>query len=312
VGEVVWETRRAIYRRPPRMLLIVGSIIVTASVIGGYLMAGGPLLVLLQPAELVIIGGAAIGGLVIGTPMPVLKALGGQFSRFFKARSTKEDYLELLGMMYQMFKVTQQAGVMALESHVEDASKSPIMSKYPKFLANHHAVHFLTDSIKVIILGGIAPHDLEALMDEDLHVHHEEAIKPAQTLTKTSDALPGLGIVAAVLGIVVTMQAIDGPPQEIGHHVAAALVGTFLGILACYGFVGPAATSLEHIVNDEAHYLVCIKTGLLAVYKGFPPAIAVEFARRVLPGEVRPSFDETEQYCKGVGKQDAGQPAVAA
>lgn len=294
------------------MLLIVGSLVVIVSVLGGYLMAGGPLLVLLQPAELVIIGGAAIGGLIIGTPITVLKALVGQFSRFFKPALGKADYLELLGMLYQLFKVTQQAGVMALETHVEDASKSPIMSKYPKFLANHHAVHFLTDSIKVIILGGIAPHDLEALMDEDLHVHHEQAVKPAAVLTKTSDALPGLGIVAAVLGIVITMQSIDGPPQEIGHHVAAALVGTFLGILACYGFVGPAATSLDYMINDDAHYLVCIKTGLLAVYKGFPPAIAIEFARRVLPGDVRPSFDETEQYCKAAGKQDAAPAAVAA
>jgi chemotaxis protein MotA len=287
------------------MLVIVGSVVVLVSVIGGFLMAGGPLLVLFQPAELVIIGGAAIGSLIISTPFAVLRAMIAQMLKFFTARPSKQDYLELLGMLYQLFRITQQSGVMALEAHVEDVAKSPIMSKYPRFIANHHAVHFLTDSIKVIILGGIAPHDLEALMDEDLHVHHAEATKPAATLAKIGDALPGLGIVAAVLGVVITMQSIDGPPSEIGHHVAAALVGTFLGILLCYGFVGPMATNMEHMVAEDGHYLVCIKTGLLAVYKGFPPAIAVEFARRVLPGEVRPSFEESEQFCKGVKAERA-------
>jgi chemotaxis protein MotA len=267
-------------------------------------MAGGPMLVLFQPSEFVIIGGAALGALIISTPIPLIKALLGQVRQFFKPRPGKDAYLELLGMLYQLFKITQQSGVMALEAHVEDVEKSAIISKYPRFLGNHHAVAFLSDSIKVIILGGIAPHDLEALMDEDLHVHHAEAAKPAATLSKVSDSLPGLGIVAAVLGVVITMQSIDGPPAEIGHHVAAALVGTFLGILACYGFVGPMATNMEHIVADDAHYLVCVKTGLLAVYKGFPPAIAVEFARRVLPSEVRPTFDETEQYCKGVQRAE--------
>jgi chemotaxis protein MotA len=280
------------------MLVIAGAVIVVVSVMGGFMLAGGPPLVLYQPAEFLIIGGAAIGSLVISTPSSILKALLGQTGSFFKARAGKTEYLELLGLMYQLFKVTQQAGVMALESHVEDPASSPIISRHPRFLANHHAVALLADSVKVIILGGISPHDLEALMDEDLHVRHDQAIRPAHTLAKIGDALPGLGIVAAVLGVVITMQSIDGPPQEIGRHVAAALVGTFLGIVACYGFVGPAATNLEHLINDEAYYLTCIKAGLLAVYKGFPPAIAVEFARRVLPHEVRPTFEETEQYCK--------------
>ena len=293
------------------MLVIVGFLVVLGCVLGGFVMAGGPIPVLIQPAELVIIGGAALGSTIISTPIPVLKGMGAQLAGSLKARSGKDEYLELLGMLYALFKLTQQSGVMALESHVEDPSKSPIMAKYPRFLARHHAVHFLSDSIKVIILGGIAPHDLEALMDEDLEVHHHEELKPSQALTTMSDALPGLGIVAAVLGIVVTMQSIGGPVEEIGHHVAAALVGTFLGILMCYGFVGPLAKNMEHCVNDDGHYLVCIKTGLLAVYKGFPPVIAVEFARRVLPGEVRPSFDETEKYCKKAG-QPAAQAAAAA
>jgi chemotaxis protein MotA len=292
------------------MLVILGSVVVLASVIGGFMMAGGPILVLFQPSEFLIIGGASIGSLIISTPMSVLTALLGQVGQFFKPRPAKGDYLELLGMLYQLFRITQQSGVIALETHVEDPGNSPLISRYPRFLANDRAVSFLTDSIKVIILGGIAPQDLEALMDEDLHVHHGEAARPASTLARIGESLPGLGIVAAVLGVVITMQAIDGPPQEIGQHVAAALVGTFLGIFMCYGFVGPMATTMEHIVADEGHYLVCIKTGLLAVYKGFPPAIAVEFARRVLPSQVRPSFEETEQHCKDVRSQQATSAAA--
>jgi chemotaxis protein MotA len=159
-------------------------------------------------------------------------------------------------------------------------------------------VDFLADSVKVLIVGGIAAHDLEALMDEDLKAHHDEAVRPAAALTKMGDALPGLGIVAAVLGIVITMGHIDGPPAEIGHHVGAALVGTFLGILLSYGMAQPIAAAMEQRIAEEAYYCICIKAGLLAVYKGNPPAIAVEFARRVLPHAVRPSFNETEQFCR--------------
>lgn len=281
------------------MLLIVGALIVLGSVAGGYLMHGGSLLVLNQPAEFIIIGGSALGALIISTPLPLLKALVGQMGSFFKSSPGRVAYLDLLALQYQIFKLTQQSGVMALEAHVEDPEKSTIFSKFPGFMANHHAVAFLSDSIRVIILGGVTPHDLEALMDEDLEIHHHTSLKPSQTLGKVADALPGLGIVAAVLGIVITMQAIDGPPAEIGHKVGAALVGTFLGILLSYGFVQPMATSMEHVVESEGRYLVCIKAGLLAVYKGFPPAIAVEFARRTLPEGVRPTFEETEQVCKG-------------
>jgi chemotaxis protein MotA len=294
------------------MLLIVGSIIVLASVAGGYMMHGGVMAVLWQPTELIIIGGAGLGSLLISTPMSILKRLIGQMKRFFSKGSSANDFLELLGMQYQLYRLVQQSGVMSLESHFEDPHKSPVLSKYPGFLSRHLAVDFLSDSVKVLIIGGISPHDLEALMDEDLEVHHAEAIKPSQTLTKIGDAMPGLGIVAAVLGVVITMGKIDGPPSEIGHSVAAALVGTFLGILLCYGFIGPMGTYLEHIVNDEGHYEKCLKTGLLAVYKGFPPSIAVEFARRVLPHEVRPSFETTEQYCKNQkANPNEGEKAAA-
>jgi chemotaxis protein MotA len=221
-------------------------------------------------------------------------------------------YVDLLSMMYQLFKQIQQAGVMSLEAHFEDPTKSSILTKYPDFMKLHEAVDFLADSVKVLIVGGIAPHDLEALMDEDLKAHHDEALRPSAALSKIGDALPGLGIVAAVLGIVITMAHIDAPPAEIGHHVGAALVGTFLGILLSYGVVAPISQTLEQRVADDAYYCVCIKAGLLAIYKGNPPAIAIEFARRVLPHSVRPSFNETEQFCRAATTKGDAQLAQAA
>ncbi len=280
------------------MLIIVGLLVVVGAVMGGYLMAGGSLLVLFQPSEFVVIGGAAIGSLIVSTPKTVLLGVVSQTKGAMGTGVGKEDYVDLLSMLYQVFKQVQQGGVMSLEPHFEDPSKSPLLTRYPKFLARHDAVDFLADSVKIIIVGGIASHDLEALMDEDLKAHHDEALKPASALTKIGDALPGLGIVAAVLGVVITMGHIDAPAAEVGHHIGAALVGTFLGILMSYGFVQPLAGALEARVSEDSYYCVCIKAGLLAVYKGNPPAIAVEFARRVLPHSVRPSFNETEQFCR--------------
>jgi len=237
--------------------------------------------------------------------MSVLKLTLSQTIGAMKGGSGRKDYVDLLSLLYQIFKQVQQSGVMSLESHFEDTSKSPILNKYPSFMARHGAVDFLADSVKIIIIGGIAAHDLEALMDEDLKVHHDEALKPSAALMKIGDALPGLGIVAAVLGVVITMGHIDGPPAEIGHRVGAALIGTFLGILLSYGFIQPLATTLEGRVGEDAYYCLCIKAGLLAVYKGNPPAIAVEFARRVLPHEVRPTFEETEKLCRASRGTDA-------
>ena len=280
------------------MIIPLGILIILASVLGGFVWGGGRPHMLFPPHEFLIIGGAALGALIISTPLPLLKRIFGSFGAFFTDGPGKQDYLEMLGMMYQTFRLTQQSGVMALESHCDDPKSSSIFSRFPKFLANHHAVDFFTDSVRVIIMGGVSPFDLEAMMDLDLEVHHHEALKPAQALAKVGDALPGMGIVAAVLGVVITMGAIDGPPSEIGHKVGAALVGTFLGILLCYGFVGPMATSLEHKVDMEGQYLVTIKAGILALSKGLAPAIAVEFARRSIPAELRPTFSETEQYCR--------------
>lgn len=285
------------------MLLVAGLLVVFTAVVGGYLMAGGALLVLNQPSEFLIIGGAAVGTLLVSTPASVLKLTVVQIKAVMGGGTSRAEYVELLSMLYQIFKQVQQGGLMSLEAHFEDPGKSSILSRFPRFMKRHEAVDFLADSFKVLIVGGIAPHDLEALMDEDMRAHHEEALRPSAALTKIADALPGLGIVAAVLGIVITMGHIDAPPEEIGHHVGAALVGTFLGILLSYGLVAPIAQTLEQRVTDDGYYCICIKAGLLAIYKGNPPAIAIEFARRVLPHSVRPSFNETEVFCRAATAQ---------
>jgi chemotaxis protein MotA len=294
------------------VLVILGLVVVFGATAFGYYEEGGAFGVLFQPAELIIIGGAAIGSLICSTPAAVLKNTAAQLKGVMSGGTSAADYKDLLAMLYQLFKQVQQQGVMSLESHFDDPKQSSILSKYPKFMARHDAVDFLADSVKVVMVGGIAPHDLESLMEEDLRVHHDDALKPAAALNRIGDALPGLGIVAAVLGVVITMGHIDGPPAEIGERVGAALVGTFLGILLSYGMAQPVAGALESRVNDDMYYCLCIKAGLLAVYKGNPPAIAVEFARRVLPHNVRPSFNDTEKLCKAATSPSASQQARAA
>lgn len=291
------------------MLLFGGLIAVVVCVLGGYLWHGGHLMLLYQPAEFLIIIGAAIGILLAGTPMGILHELVTQLKRLLTPAPGRKDYTDLLVMLYQLFRVVQATGVMALEPHLDDPKQSAILSRYPKFVQRHSSMAFLADSARVIIVGGISPHDFESLMYEDLEVRHKESMAPAHTVTKIGDAMPALGIVAAVLGVIVTMQAIDGPPSEIGHKVGAALVGTFLGILLAYGFFQPVATALEHRVEEELQVEHCIKAGILAVHKGFAPAIAVEFARRVIPEEVRPSFDETEKLCRSA-RSDASSAAA--
>jgi chemotaxis protein MotA len=293
------------------VLLIGGIVIVTLATAGGYLWHGGHLLVLWQPAEFVIIGGCSLGILLTSTPMPVLGALVTQIKKQFSPPPGKKDYEELLVMLYQLFRTAQATGAMALESHFDNPKESAILSRYPKFLARHESLSFLSDSVRIIIVGGISTHDFDHLMYEDLEVRQRESLKPYQTLMKVGDALPGLGIVAAVLGVVITMQAIGGSPAEIGHKVGAALVGTFLGILLSYGFVQPVATSIEHRVIEELNIEQAIKAGLLALHRGSAPAIAVEFARRMIPEEVRPTFEETEQFCRAA-RSEASQAAAAA
>jgi chemotaxis protein MotA len=285
------------------MFVFIGAIIVVAGVLGGYTLHGGKILALNQPSELLIIGGAAVGALLISTPMHVIKGIFSQLKNVIGGGMRRQDYLDLLVMMFEIFNVARKDGLIGLESHVEHPEESEIFKKYPKFLKNHHAVAFFTDTMRVVISGAVQSHDLEDLMDNDIEILHEEESRPSDALNSIADALPGLGIVAAVLGVVITMAAIDGPPETIGHKVAAALVGTFLGILSSYGFVGPLSASLKHRLNDTKQYLGCMKYALLSFHKGVAGVIAVEFARRSLYAEVRPGFLELEKACNEAKKR---------
>jgi chemotaxis protein MotA len=282
------------------MFAIIGIFVVLGAVVGGYLMEHGKLLVLMQPAELVIIGGAAIGTLLIANPLSTVIAIIKGVLGVLKGSSyTKASYIETLKMLNELFLQARKQGMVKLEEDIEDPSKSQVFSKYPTFLANHHAVHFICDTIRMSISGGVPAFDLDQMMEMDMEVHHHEASGPISALSTVADALPGLGIVAAVLGVVITMGAIGGPPEEIGHKVAAALVGTFLGILLCYGFLGPLAQNMTKMNDAELDYLRCLRQGVIAFVKGSAPVLAVEFARRSIPGEHRPSFKELEAACRG-------------
>lgn len=280
------------------MFAIIGLVIVFGGVIGGYLMEGGPLMVLFQPAEFVIIGGAAIGALLAMSPMSTIKQILPQIMKILGSGPSKQHFQDLLVMMYEIFNVARKDGLVGLESHIEKPHESAILKKYPAFLKDHHAVHFFSDTMRVIITGAISAQDLEALMDLDLDTHHEEIAKPADSIQTAGDSLPGFGIVAAVLGIVITMGAIGGPPEEIGHKVGAALVGTFLGILLCYGLMQPIAKNIQAINAEESKYYACLKQGMLGFQKGFAASIAVEFARRAIYGGSRPTFEEVENACR--------------
>ena len=284
------------------MFSIIGIVVVIGAVIGGYLMEHGNLKVLVQPAELVIIGGAAAGTLLIANPMStVMGIVKGLLAVLKGSPYNKASYTETLKMMNELFMQARKLGMVKLEEDVEDPAKSAVFSKYPKFLANHHAVHFVCDTMRMSISGGVPAFDLDQMMEMDMDVHHHEAETMVSALTTVADALPGLGIVAAVLGVVITMGALGGPPEEIGHKVAAALVGTFLGILLCYGFLGPLAGNMTKMNDAEADYLRCLRAGVIAFVKGSAPVLAVEFARRSIPGEHRPSFKELEAACRGGG-----------
>jgi len=273
----------------------VGIFVVFGAVLGGYTMHGGSVGVLIQPSEFIIILGAGLGSVLISTPIKVIMQILQSLTKVLSgAAVSKAQYFELLTLLYELFQMARKEGQLALESHIEDPEKSSLFGQYPGFLKNHHAVHFLADTVRVILAGGVAPHDLEALMDADIETHHEENAQPAAVLSKVGDAMPGLGIVAAVLGIIITMGAINGPPEEIGHKVAAALVGTFLGILVSYGFLQPLAIGIENVNNNEARYVLVLKVGLLAFASDAPPIVAVEFARRAIFSDVRPSFKEME------------------
>lgn len=285
---------------------IIGMIIVTVSVLGGFIMAKGPMHVLFQPAEFVVIAGAAIGTLILGNPMSTLAAIGKQLPRIFTGGSMgKPVFQDCLATLYELFMVGKKNGLLALEEDVNKPEKSAIFNRHRTFLAQHEAVHFLCDTLKLMIDGSSKMHELEAAMDTEIETHHDAAHEPIHALSRVSDALPGLGIVAAVLGVIITVQHIDGPPAEIGHHIAAALVGTFLGILLSYGFISPFCSSMEALARDEARLLMVIKTAVVAFGNGAPPVAAVDLARRVIQPASRPTSAEMTAVVQAAKKEAA-------
>jgi len=276
-------------------MAIVGAIIVLGCVLGGYAMEHGNFSVLFQPAELIIIGGAALGGFLIQAPTKILKQVVGDVKKVIASKTySKADYTEALLLMSEIFFKIRREGLISIEEDVENPTKSKIFTKYPKFVGNHHALAFVTDTLRTVMSTSISHHDLDALLDAELEAHHEESLTPSRVIGNVADALPGLGIVAAVLGVVITMGKIDEPPAVLGHHVGAALVGTFLGVLLCYGYVGPVSKALEALAGEDHQYIGVLKVILVAFVRGEAPQVAVEFGRRVIPGTQRPSFQEVE------------------
>lgn len=285
------------------MFVIIGCFVVIGCVMGGFLMAHGNMHVLFQPSEFVIIIGAALGGFIIANPIKIIKATVAGASRMFASKAyAKQDYMDALVLLSEIFFKIRKEGLVSIESDIDAPENSPIFKKYPKFLKNHHALAFLADTLRTLTITDIEPHELATLLDHEIDAHHEEAIIPSKSIANVADALPGLGIVAAVLGIVITMGKINEPPDVLGHHVGAALVGTFLGVLLCYGFVGPMSRNLENIASEDREYLSVLKVGLLAFVNTPSPQVAIEFARRVVPGELRPTFLELENVIKRAKK----------
>ena len=278
------------------MRLIIGIVAVIFSVLGGYAMMGGHLEVLWQPFEALIILGAAAGAFVIGNTGPVLKQTIGVFGTLFRgSRYNKAAYVELLGLQFTLFKLVQSKGLLALEPHIENPESSSIFQRFPTFASNHHAVEFLCDYLRMVTLGTNVVHEMEALMDEELETHHQEQERLVSAIQALADGTPALGIVAAVLGVIKTMGSISEPPEVLGHLIGGALVGTFLGVFVAYGFFGPMAQSLRNIYEAESKYFLAMKVGLLAHMSGYAPAIAIEFARKALMSDVRPTFAEIDE-----------------
>lgn len=285
------------------MFAIIGVFIVLGAVIGGYIMEHGNLHVLFQPAEVVIIFGAAIGGFVIASPMKVIKAVIRGISNILSGKAySKADYMEVLLLLSEIFSKIRKEGLVSIEADVDNPHESKIFSNYPKFLKNHHAVDLVADTLRTVMTTSIAPYELESLLDTELEAHHEELMIPSKSVANVAESLPGLGIVAAVMGVVITMGKINEPPEVLGHSIGAALVGTFMGVLMCYGFAGPASRNLEYIANEEKEYLNVLKVAIVAFVGGAAPQIAVEFGRRVIPANVKPTFVEVEEALRELKK----------
>ncbi len=282
------------------MLFIVGFIVVFASVISGYALHGGSLAVLWQPTEVLIICGAAIGSFMIANPPKVMKRCLGVLKYLLKGSPyKKQDYVDLLSLQYTVFKLIKSKGMLEIESHIEAPKDSNLFSQYPSFIENHYAVHFFCDYLRIMTMGMEDQYQIESLMDADLEATHHENHTVSHAWVTLGDAFPALGIVAAVLGVIVTMGSISEPPEILGKLIGAALVGTFLGILLAYGLVSPIGSFIGKYLDDEHQYALCIRAGILAHLKGNAPAVTVEFARNVIPQAERPDFKTVEDACTG-------------
>ena len=277
------------------MFVIIGAVIVLVCVFGAYSVHGN-LLVLLQPLEFVIILGAAVGAFIIGNTKANIKQTMKGLKRALKGPTYKKaDYVELLSVLYQVFKLAKTKGMLALEQHVEKPDESALFNQFPKFQKDHHALEFLCDYLRMMTLGTENANEVETLIDAELETHHQELHGASHAVQSMADGMPALGIVAAVLGVITTMGSITSPPEELGRLIGAALVGTFFGVLCSYGFVAPLASIIKGVDEADAKYYQCMKAGLLAHMQGYPPAVSVEFARKVLLSSERPNFYEVEQ-----------------
>ena len=281
------------------MLVIIGYVVVLASVFGGFALAGGHLAALLQPVELLMIGGAAAGAFLVGNTGKAIKATLKALPTVLKgSKYDKALYMEVLSLLYEILAKVRKEGLMSVESDVDAPDQSPVFQKYPTILADHHLIEFLTDYLRLMVGGNLNAFEIENLMDNEIETHHHEGEVPVNIVAKMGDAMPAFGIVAAVMGVVHTMESVGIPPAELGILIAHALVGTFLGILLAYGFVGPLSTLLEHKLNESTKMFQCIKVTLLASLNGYAPQVAVEFGRKVLYSTERPTFIELEEDIK--------------
>lgn len=281
----------------------VGALVVLVCVFGAYVWHGGHLHVVWQPSEFIIIGGAALGALIIANPMSTIKLMVKMAIKgWFGKTPGKKEYLELLQMLFQLFQIFRKDGPQAVERHIEEPEKSEIFKQYPSFLKNHHAVDFLCDTMKITLSADLSQYDVDDLLNDDIKVIHEEEHAAQHALQNMGDALPGLGIVAAVLGIVHTMGYLTAGTEKIGELIGAALIGTFIGILMCYGFLGPTAAKIGADVSAEGRYLSVIKAAMVALQRGAPPLVCVEYARRAIFPNDRPTFTEVDAATKGAKK----------
>ncbi|MRV71858.1 flagellar motor stator protein MotA [Duganella sp. FT92W] len=281
------------------MFVLLGYFIVLACVFGGFAFAGGHLASLFQPVELVQIGGAAFGAFFVGNNTKAIKATIAAVPKLFAgSRYTKELYMELMSLLFDVLSKVRKEGLMSIEGDIDSPNESPLFSKYPMVLEDHHIVEFMSDYLRLMVSGNMDAFQIENLMDNEIETHHHEGMVPAGALAKLGDGMPAFGIVACVMGVVHTMESVGIPPSELGLLIAKALVGTFLGILLAYGFVGPLATLHEQKLEESTKMFQCVKVTLLASLNGYAPALAVEFGRKVLYSTERPSFSELEEHIK--------------